>query len=61
MKNQSQQQVGATAFILRVLAENPGYLGSITGFEEKIETINDAGESNTAFADIIENGGKTIE
>ena len=53
--------MGATAFILRVLAENPGYLGSITGFEEKIETINDAGESNTAFADIIENGGKTIE
>lgn len=54
-------QVNATAFVLRVLKENPSYIGTITGFELKIEVVNDANEKNTAFADVIENGDKIVE
>ncbi|MCC9063561.1 fibronectin type III domain-containing protein [Flavobacterium piscisymbiosum] len=54
-------QVNATAFVLRVLKENPSYIGTITGFELKIEVVNDANEKNTAFADVIENGNKIVE
>jgi TANFOR domain-containing protein len=61
IKSGSVNQVNATAFILRVLQEHPDYKNSITGFEEKIETINDAGETNTAFADIIQYGDEVIE
>ena len=61
IKSGGIHQINATAFILRVLKENPNYKNTITGFEEKIETINDAGETNKAFADIVENGDVIIE
>jgi hypothetical protein len=61
IKSDGIQQVIATAFILRVLKENPSYLQTISGFEEKIETIDDDGNTGRAFADIVENENKIIE
>jgi hypothetical protein len=61
IKSGGPNQVNATAFILRVLYENPGYVSTISGFEEKIESITDDGETNRAFADVIENNNKIIE
>ena len=60
IKSSGINQVIATAFVLRVLKEND-YINTITGFEEKIEPIDDDGNKNRAFADIVENNNKIIE
>ncbi|MEO7976519.1 fibronectin type III domain-containing protein [Flavobacterium sp.] len=61
IKSGGINQVIATAFVLRVLKENPSYISTITDFEEKIEAIDDDGNENKAFADIVENNNKIIE
>ncbi len=61
IKAKGIHQVNASAFVLRVLKENPEYQYSITSFEEKIESINDAGETHKAIADIMINGSKIVE
>ncbi|WP_028522967.1 hypothetical protein [Runella limosa] len=60
MRNASPYQTAATAFVIRTL-HNPNSISTVTGFETLIETINDGGEINTAFADIIQEGDKIVE
>ncbi|NBB31840.1 hypothetical protein [Cellulophaga sp. BC115SP] len=52
--------VEASAFMLRVLGASITSL-PINSFEEKIETINDDGETNKSYADIYQLNGKIIE
>ncbi len=61
IKSGGINQVIATAFVLRVLKENPDYINTISEFEEKIEAIDDDGNENKAFADIVESNSKIIE
>jgi len=60
MRNGGGHQVGATAFVIRTL-HNPNIVNTVTGFETIIETINDADETNTAYADIVQEGNKIVE
>lgn len=53
IRNNSRHQIEATAFILRVLNEKKMRSDQVSSFEEIVESMNDAGETNTAFADIV--------
>lgn len=53
IKNDSRHQIEATAFILRVINEKHLTRNQVSAFEEKQESINDDGETNTVFADIV--------